>query len=197
MASPDPWHELFEDLEQQAEALAMEQRDLDVEELSRAEYAEVDARARWHASVGRVVELDVEGAERLRGRLSRVGAGWLLLSAEESASVLGSTSRGDAAAQVVALPAVLAARGLSWQGVPRSAQGLAAGLGIGSALRRLAAADPSVVLRRRDGVVRVGRLGRVGADFVELVIEEGARALVELVPFAALATVSGEAPEGR
>ena len=42
---------VFDDLEQQAEGLALEARDAEVAELGRAEYAAVDVAARLHGAV--------------------------------------------------------------------------------------------------------------------------------------------------
>ena len=94
--------ELFDDLEQQAEGMALANRDAEVAELARAEYADVDLVSRLHASVDHPVELHVLGAGVVRGRLGRVGAGWCLVSSEDAG--------GDA---VVVTSALLAARGLA------------------------------------------------------------------------------------
>ena len=58
--------ELFDDLEQQAEGLALAERDARVAERCRAEYAEVDLVARLHASVGTPVQVEVRGRRRRR-----------------------------------------------------------------------------------------------------------------------------------
>ena len=98
---PMHWEErllaLFDDLEQQAEGLALSARDAEVAELGRAEYAQVDLASRLHGSVGRRVGLVVEGLGRLDAVLARVGAEWCL--ADERLPVLlhlrgGGTVRG-------------------------------------------------------------------------------------------------------
>ena len=57
--------DLFDDLEQQAEGLALTERDALVAEQSRAEYAQVDLTARLHASRGTRLVLQVSGVGRL------------------------------------------------------------------------------------------------------------------------------------
>ncbi len=166
---------LLDDLEQQAEGLALAARDSEVAELSRAEYAQVDLAGRLHASVGRAVSFTLLGAGPLSGVLVRVGKDWCLV-------------RAGAQEWVLALPAVTRARGLSSRAVAESVRPLGARLGLGSALRGVAEQDAPVVVRTRDGAACPGRLGRVGADFVEVrPPSDDAEALV--LPFAALAAV--------
>src|SRR3954454_8398380 len=72
--------DLFDDLEQQAEGLALIGRDAEVAELSRAEYAQVDLADRLHASEERSVRFGVNGFGLIEARLARVGEGWCLLA---------------------------------------------------------------------------------------------------------------------
>ncbi len=167
--------ELFDDLEQQAEGLALANRDADVAELARAEYAEVDLESRLHASLDQDVELQVRGAGALRGRLARVGTGWCLLA----------TTGAPGGETVVLTGTVLGARGLAAGARPEPLRGVASQLGIGSVLRRLAEHGSRVTVVRGDGERRSGVLARVGADFLELA-DEGR---LELVPFGALVAV--------
>lgn len=169
---------LFDDLEQQAEGLALAARDADVAELARAEYAEIDLASRLHASTGQEVELQLLGAGPVRGRLARVGEGWCLVAPPGSAGRPGVET-------VVALPALVGARGLAGGARPESLRGVVARLRIGSVLRRLAEDGARVAVVRTDGERRQGALARVGADFVEIA-DEGR---LELVPFAVLAAV--------
>jgi hypothetical protein len=169
--------ELFDDLEQQAEGLALAHRDADVAELARAEYAEVDLESRLHASLDQDVELQVRAAGPLRGRLARVGNGWCLLASVD----------GHRRETVVVTSAVLGARGLAAGARPEPLRGVASRLGIGSVLRRLAEHGARVTVVRGDGELRSGVLARVGADFLELA-DEGR---LELVPFGALVAVRG------
>ncbi|HET6562790.1 MAG TPA: hypothetical protein VFG72_13005 [Marmoricola sp.] len=168
--------DLFDDLEQQAEGLALVERDAAVAELGRAEYAEVELLSRLHASVGHPVHLHVQGLGMLRGRLDRVGTGWCLVSGEPPARP----------ETVVRLGAVMSARGLSPRAVPEAVRGPLARLGLGSVLRGLAEEACPVVVALLDGDARRGVPGRVGADFVEVVTADGG---AEVVPFSAVAAV--------
>ena len=167
--------EVFDDLEQQAEGLALQARDAEAGDRARDLYSEVDLASRLHASVGSTVELVLPGAA-VRGRLVRVARGWCLLGPD------GASGH----ELVVNLAGVVSVRGLAARTVPEAARPVTARLGIASALRHLAEEPEPVVLTRVDGEVRRGRLGRVGADFVELVGESGA---AEVVPTAALCLV--------
>jgi hypothetical protein len=167
---------VFDDLEQQAEGLALLARDADASARARDRYAEVDLASRLHASVGSLVELVVPGAGAVAGRLLRVANGWCLV---EPAAAAGQEV-------IVNLAGLLSARGLVPRAAPEPVRGVAARLGIASALRAVAAEQQEVVLVRADGEVRRGRLGRVGADFVELIGEAGT---TEVVPMAALSVI--------
>jgi hypothetical protein len=180
--------ELFDDLEQQAEGLALSQRDAEVAELARAEYAQVDLAARLHGSLGRRLVLEVEGFGVLDGVLSRVGSGWCLL---------GTGSR----EWLVRLAATGSLRGLVERGLPAEGRPVTARLGLASALRRVAETQAEVVLHRVDGTTMRGRPLRVGADFLDLRTDaDGAGPesagpdsagpdSVRTVPFSALALV--------
>ena len=168
---------VFDDLEQQAEGLALVERDTEVAELARAGYAEVDLVARLHASVGADVGVDLAGCDAVRGRLCRVGADWFLLAA-------------GPLEWIVRLPAVMSVRGLSERALGPEARGLGARLGLGSALRGVAEGRHEVVLHRIDGRRVEGVLARVGADFVELSVRaEQAAPVTAAVPFGAVAAV--------
>lgn len=162
----------LDDLEQQAEGLALAERDTEVAELSRAEYAQLDLLARLHASLDRRLTFGVAGGDPVSGRLVRVGRDWCLLA-------------GAGVDWVVPLAAVGYVRGVSDRAVGETARPVVARLGLGSALRWLAEARLPVVLRRTDGGCDSGILGRVGADFVEVRCPGD----VLLVPFAAVAAV--------
>lgn len=168
--------ELFDDLEQQAEGLALSQRDAEVAELVRAEYAQVDLTARLHGSLGHRLLLDVDGLRVLDGVLGRVGSGWCLLDS-------------GAREWVVRLDAVRSLRGLGERVVRAQARPLAARLGLASALRSVAQAQVDAVLHRVDGSATRGRLERVGSDFVDLRVGDRDAGYLETVPFVALAAV--------
>jgi hypothetical protein len=164
---------LFDDLEQQAEGLALADRDALVAEQSRAAYAEVDLAGRLHASLGRLLRVEVTGVGAVEAELLRGGDGWCLLGS-------------GAQEWLVALPAVLAVRGLADRALEAGARPVTARLGLTSALRGVAQDAGEVVVHRVDGGLTRGHVGRVGRDFVEMRKEAGA---VEVVPLAALAVV--------
>src|SRR3954453_9609446 len=76
--------DLFDDLEQQAEGLALAGRDAEVAEQARAEDARVDLDPRVHASTGAELRLWVAGLGPLDARLVQVGDGWCLLVDERT-----------------------------------------------------------------------------------------------------------------
>jgi hypothetical protein len=168
--------DLFDDLEQQAEGLALAERDATVAELGAAEYAEVDLSSRLHASRGAVVQLHVLGTGMVGGRLERAGEAWCLVADRANPSLV----------TVVRTAAVAAARGLSPGAMPDALRGVAARLGVGSVLREIAESREVVAVGFVDGAQRRGRIARVGSDFVELVVDDGP---VEVVALAALALV--------
>ncbi|GAA4676425.1 hypothetical protein [Nocardioides nanhaiensis] len=179
MAWEEQLFALFEDLEQQAEALADAARAPDLLDRGRAEYQQVSLASRLVASLELPLLLEVEGVGPLRGRLERVGTGWCLLSGDG----------GSAQDWIVSLAAVTGATGVSERSVPEVAWSPLTRLTLGSALRRLAEAGERCVLHRRDGSRLEGVLRRVGADFAEL--REPSGRLV-LVAFAAIAAAQGE-----
>jgi hypothetical protein len=175
--------DVFDDLEQQAEGLALAERDAEVAELSRAEYAHVDFASRLHASTGHEVTLVVAGMGHIEARIIRVGLDWMLADDGQHEWIL----RTAALAHV---------RGLSELAVGEQNRSVSARVGVGSALRAVAESRAAVVLHRLDGGLVRGQLRRVGADFVELWVSEHAEAWtpgqeghVEVVPFAGLAAV--------
>jgi hypothetical protein len=164
---------VFDDLEQQADALFDAERDLELADLARAEYAEVTLAGRLMAAVGRDVALDVVAVGRLEGRLTRVAAEWMMLTV-------------GTAEWVVPLAAVTAAQVPTDRSVPEVAwSAVARRLGLRSALRRLADSGESCVVHTRAGAQAQGRVERVGQDFFELRV---AATATQLVP---LATVAG------
>ena len=167
--------DLFDDLEQQAEALYDAERDLELADRSRAAYHQVTLASRLMASVGGEVVLQLRGAGQVAGTLTRVGTGWCLV-------------RGRAQDWVVRHDAVLVVDGGSDRSVPEVAWSAVAGLGLGAALRRVAEAGERCVLHLVDGGRHEAVLRRVGADFVEAGVGERAERRV-LVPFGAVAAV--------
>lgn len=175
--------EVFDDLEQQAEGLALTERDAAVAELSRSGYAEVDLGSRLHAAAGRRLTIGVSGLGAVRGTVGRAGDGWLLLL-------------GDPHEWVVRLAAVSWVRGLPDRVARPAERPLGARLGLASVLRSVAADQDAVTVHRVDGAAVAARLHRVGADFVEVRPSgagepswAGSPDEVEIVPFSALAAV--------
>jgi hypothetical protein len=156
---------LLDDLEQQAQALYDADRASELADRSRSEYATVTLVSRLMASVADDVSLDLLGVGQVSGRLRRVGPDWCLL-------------HGAAQDWVVRLAAVKGADGASARSLPEVAWSPVSRLGLGSALRRLADSGAECRLHAVDGTIRDGRLGRVGADFVELLTGEGRTTLV-------------------
>lgn len=184
MRREDRLVDLFEDLEQQAEGLHLAERDAELFDRSRSEYAEVTFAARLHASVGSPVMLAVAGVGPLQGTLARVGVDWCLLETAPSAQEW-----------VVALAAVRQAGGLSERAVNEVARSVVARLPMRSALRGIADSRSEVLLHHVDGTRLRGRLARAGADFVEVIPrsdDAGARPRTrraEVVPLSMLAAV--------
>jgi hypothetical protein len=178
MPADDPWEHavlaLLDDLELQAEGLHLAERAAEVDALSVAEYAEVPLLARLHGSIGREVRVGATGATEVRGRLARVGADWLLVDHGRIA-------------WFVHLPAVLVVRGLGAHSVPEEARPLSARLSLRSVLRRLAEEGRDCAVELLGGRSVVGRLVRVGADFVELRSADAPEPVI--VPLAAVAVV--------
>lgn len=165
---------LFDDLESQASAAYALDREAEIADRSRSEYAQVTLAGRLMASVGLELIVDIRGVGPVTGTLERVSSGWFLVS-------------GQGADWVVRQAVVGAVTGASERAVPEVAWSAVARLGIGSALRRLAESGERCLLHRVDGVRLEGTLRRVGADFVEVLTGEPAR--VVLVPYDALAAV--------
>jgi hypothetical protein len=171
---------LFDDLEQQADALYDAEREVELADRSRAEYHHVTLAGRLMASVGRAVTLDLRGVGPVAGELERVATGWCLV-------------RGPAQDWVVRLEAIARVLGASERAVPEVAWSPVARLGLGSALRRVADTGEACVLHLVDGNRHEVLLRRVGADFVEVSVGEAGDGRVELVPFLTLAAVQSRA----
>lgn len=175
MAWDDDLFGLLDDLESQAEAAYDRERDAELADRGRAEYAAVTLGSRLMASVGREITLAVVGVGVVAGRLARVSDGWCLVAA------LGRD-------WVVPWSAITALGGASDRSAPELAWSPVARLGLGSALRRLAESGQPCVVHLVDEGHHEARVLRVGHDFVELAVGEAGTGLV--VPFGALAAVS-------
>lgn len=171
---------VFEDLEQQAAGLHLSERDAELADRARGEYATVSFASRVHASLGLGVTLTLRDGQLVEGALAEAGSDWCV--------VTGTDGR---AAWLVRLEAVVAAYGLSARAVPEAARPAVARLGFGSALRRLAEEYAAVVVHLATGGSLPVRVLRVGADFLEA--EAGGRAhrgsSALVVPFRAVLSV--------
>jgi hypothetical protein len=173
---------LIDDLEQQAEGLHLQERDLEVADRTRAEYAQVGLASRLHALSGRPVRLRLLGGITLAGTVTRTGTDWLLLEDEV------------ARAWIVRHAAVAVLQGASARSVSADALGVLRRLPLRAVLRRLADDDADCLLHLVDGSRVEGRLLRLGEDFAELrlagdVTAEG----YDVVPLAAVAAVQEQA----
>lgn len=177
MSWEEQMFDLFDDLEAQAEVEFAAERAYEVADRMRAEYRAVTFMSRLHASLGHEVGLTVRGVGSLRGRIARTGDGWLLL-AEGPRSWL------------VLADAVTLVVGAAPASVPTRALPTVQRLSPASPLRRLAEEYLPVVLHTTDAATHRGRVGRVGADFVELGPENGlANGPPMLIPWTALSAV--------
>lgn len=167
----------LDDLAARADAVLGQELLLEVADQARAEYASVTLASRLMAAVGTEVCLSVAGVGAVSGRLDRCASTWCAVAA---------TGRG----WVVPLPHVQVADGLGPRAVPESAWPATTRLGLGSVLRRLADEAERTVVHLLDGSTTEGRVGRVGADFVELL--PGPRRQPRLVAQAAVAAVMHE-----
>lgn len=169
--------DVFEDLEQQAAGIHLVERDAELADRARSEYATVSFSSRVHASLGRQVSLTIGAGDVVEGTLARAGDGWCLVTSSEGR-----------VGWLVRLAAVEAAYGLSPRAVPEPVRPAVARLGFGSALHRLAGEAGEVLLYATSGQRLRVRLRRVGADFVEAeVVASGAAVPSPLVvPFTAI-----------
>jgi hypothetical protein len=163
---------LFEDLEQQASGMHLAERDAELVDRARGEYASVSLTSRVHASLGHHVALTVRGGDLLEGVLAQAGPDWC--------SVVG----GGAVPWLVRLGAVVAVSGLSPRAMPEAARPALARLGFGAALHRLAEERPELVLHLDGGPALRVRVLRIGADFAEVEQVGGPVSGPLVVPFA-------------
>jgi hypothetical protein len=164
---------VLDDLEQQAEALYDAERDLDLADRSRSEYAQVTLASRLMASLDAQLTLELRGVGRVSGTLQRVGTGWCLL-------------HGGGQDWIVRTEAIAVVHDAAPRSVPEVAWSPVTRLGLGSALRRLADAGEECILHLVDGGRQEAALTRVGKDFVE---GTGAAGRPILLGFSGLAAV--------
>ena len=182
MGSRMTWEEsmcaLFDDLEQQAEGLALAARDTEVAELTVAEYARIGMGARLHASSGQDLRIRLVGGRLVSGRLARVGQDWLLL-------VEGSQE------WIVRHAAILTVTGASRRAHSEETWSVVDRLSLGALLRRLSAQGETCMVHFVDDQQLEGRVGRVGRDFLELYVGEGSQRTLQVVPVGTVAALQG------
>ena len=169
--------ELFDDLEQQADGMFQVEREVEVADRTRAEYASVSLASRLMATVGSEVVLRVQGIGVLQGTLQRVAADWCLVQAARQE-------------WIVRLAAIDQVRGAAERSVPEVAWSPVTRLGFGSALRHVSENHGACLIALTDGSRHEAQLTRVGQDFVEAVI---GRDSTVLFPFAGIAAVQERA----
>jgi len=179
------WDELFDDLDAQWEAAEHDELLAEVADRSRREAARIRLVDRLRGNIGAKVAMRLAG-EDVRGRLTRVGADWVLLDAGPGAEIL------------VPLAAIIRVQGLSTRSAEPGSEGaVTARLGLGHVLRTLARNRAEVVVVGIDGSRRTGRIDRVGADHLELTAHEAGEPSrvreVQYVAFAGLACLRAAA----
>ncbi|MEZ0494475.1 hypothetical protein AB2L28_19730 [Kineococcus sp. TBRC 1896] len=174
------WDDLFDDLAGQAEHEQRQDLAAEVADRTRREQATVALADRVRAAGGPLT-WSLRDGSTLVGRVLGAGPGWFLLAADRGEQVL------------LAADAVDGVRGVpGWSAPPLSA--VAARRTFLMALRALGDAGERVRVRTVTGT-HTGRLGRVGADHLDLVPAPGAGPGAEVlsVPFGAVLAVQ-EAP---
>ncbi len=167
---------IFDDLEQQAEGLALAQRDASVAELTVAEYAQISMAARVHASLGREVRVRLIGGLVIAGRLARAGEDWMMVVDAGSENIIDRR-------------AVVAMSGLSARAASEETWGVVDRLSLRTLLRRLAAGACDCAVQFIDGQSIEGRVGRVGRDFLELHVGDGRDRTRQVVPLTCVAVL--------
>ena len=151
------WEALFRDLEAQLDAAESADVAAEVADRTRAEAGRLRLVDRLRPTVGGVVSLLVAGGERVDGRVTAVGAEWVLVAETPAREAL------------VPVRAILAVRGLSARSAhPGGISAVESRLRIGHALRQVARDRARTRVTLVDGSVVTGTLDRVGRDFVEV-----------------------------
>lgn len=179
------WAALFDDLEAQAEQLAVDERAAEVAERVRAEVGALRLLDRARGAASRPIRLQVRGVGALAGVLRRAGTQWWLIDQDAGNEV------------VVVVAAVLSAGGFGrHSAVPGSEGVVASRLGLRHVLRGIARDRSAVHVDLVDGSSVDGTLDRVGADFIELARHAPGETRrlrdvldTEVIPTAALAAV--------
>lgn len=176
------WERLFNEVEAGIDESERAELAAEIADRTRGEIRRIRLADRLRAAVGHEIGLVLPADATRNGVLKEVGPDWLLIAEQPGSEAL------------VPLAAVSVVRGLSaYSAHPGSEGRVAASLGLGFALRRLAQDRAPLAVTLADGGVLVGTLDRVGADFVELAehgLDERRRASavrrVSTVPLTAL-----------
>jgi hypothetical protein len=154
---PVRWAAMFGDLEGQLDAAARRELEDEVDDRRRRELARIRLVDRLAAAVDQPLVVTVAGSGAVTGRLSAVGADFLLLE---------DTNRREALVPVGSV--------LSVTGLPRLAADpdrkltVQARLGLAYALRAVARDRSPVVIALTDGRIVTGTVERVAADHLDL-----------------------------
>ena len=151
------WESLFADLDAQMQELEAAELASEVADRTRREVARFRLVDRLRPMRGHPVLVYVLGAGKVAGRISSVGADWLLLTEETRFEVLVPL---DAITGITGLGGLTAAPGTEGR--------VAAKLTLAYALRGIARDRSSVAVAMRDASVVTGTIDRVGADFFEM-----------------------------
>jgi len=168
---------LFEDLEQQAAGMHLAERDAELADRARGEYAAVTFASRIHASLAHEVALALVDGHVVEGTLTQAGTDWCRVVKPDGQAVW-----------LVRLEAVAAAYGLSSRAVPEAARPAVARLSFGSAVHRLAEDHDEVLVQIASGTRLRVKVLRIGADFLE-VESAGPAESQTVVPFGAVLVV--------
>ncbi len=182
------WDALFDDLESQLHSARDADRESEIRERTRLEQSRLTLVQRLLGQVGLPIGVTTAGGRPLSGILTHVGSEWVSLMVE-GRSVL------------VPLSSLQSLRGLG-RGVGQVPSGVAAKLGLRSALRGLSRDRVHVSLWLGAASRHSGVIDRVGADFLELGLvatgEERRAANVRdalTVPFRAIDSLESAAPD--
>ncbi|MFB9376595.1 hypothetical protein ACFFKU_04720 [Kineococcus gynurae] len=173
------WEQLFDDLAARGAAEVRLDRAAEVADRLTAELAQIDLSRRFRASA--TVAMDLVDGSHVVGAPVAAGPGWLLLDA--------ATPSPSPAQVLVVAAAVESVTGLG-ERVAAEPGPLESRESLVLALRAVARADATVLLRTRSGRHLRGRLSRVGADHVDVDLDGGVGTRHRrTVPFSALVCV--------
>jgi len=169
---------VFDDLEQQAAGLHLSERDAEVADLTLAEYSRISLAARLHASLDRELRVRLVGGHQVQGRLARVGEDWFLLV-------------GRSAEWIVRHQGVVTVDGLSSRADSEATWSVVDRLSLRAVLRGLAGMHQPCLVHCADDHRVEGRVGRVGQDFLELVVGDGRDRAVQVLPVTSVSALQG------